>query len=120
MARFQQGRLEPGRAQPGMQPLRQGPSLQPDPRHRQTKLTEEVNQRLRLARHLGFPDNLPARVHHAHAAVFQLHVDPGVVLHGCSLLMLGAEILGPRFIHHHSQGTAHSARQLPAEAHYGI
>ena len=73
-AGLEQHDLEPGLRQAGVQPLRQRPGLEPDPRHHQAELAEEPNQRLRLARHLGLADDPSAAIHHAHAALFQRHV----------------------------------------------
>ena len=64
---------------------------------------EEPDQRLGLTRHLGLPDDPPGPIHHAHAALFQRHVDPGIMLHGCPSMMPGADPFGPR-THHHSEG----------------
>jgi hypothetical protein len=94
--RLQQHGLEARFGQAGVQPLRQGSGLEPDPGQRQAELAEEVDQRLRLARHLRLTDDPAGGIHHAHAAPFQRDVDPGIVLHGCPSLMLGADPLGPR------------------------
>ena len=83
-----------------MKPLRQGAGLQADPGQRQAELPEEGDQRLRLARHLGFADDPARPVDHAHAAPFQRDVDPGIVLHGCPSMMPGADPFGPRSRHH--------------------
>ena len=53
MPGFQQDRLQPGLAQAGVQPLRQGADLQPDPRQNQTSLLEALDQRIWLIGHLG-------------------------------------------------------------------
>jgi hypothetical protein len=58
--------------------------LEPDPRHYQAELAEEPNQRLRLTRHLGLSDHPSGPIHHTQAALFQRHVDPGIMLHGLS------------------------------------
>ena len=63
--------------------------------------------------------DLARRIHRAHAALFQRQVDPGIIVRGCSALMLGADQLGPRFSHHPSEGQAPN-QPLPLEAHYGI
>jgi hypothetical protein len=60
----------------------------------------------------------PGPVHHAHAALFQRHVDPGIMLHGCPSRMLGADPFGPRS-HHHPEGQP-PTRHASAQAHYGI
>jgi hypothetical protein len=80
---LQQHRLEPGLGKALVEPLRQGPGLEADAGQRQTELTEETDERLRLARHLGLAHDPPGAVDHAHAAPLQRHVDPGIVLHGC-------------------------------------
>src|SRR5438309_8157746 len=90
------GSPEAGRRQPGMQPLRQRTSLQANPSEYQTAIAKERDQRLRLARDLLLADDLSGRVHHAHAAQFQRHVDCGKILHGCPSSMLGADPFGPR------------------------
>jgi hypothetical protein len=86
-----------------VQPLRQGAGLQADARQRQSEVVQEADQRLRLAGHLRLAHDPPRGVHHAHAALFQRHVDPGIMVHGCPSMMLGADHLGPRPSHHHSE-----------------
>jgi hypothetical protein len=88
---LEQHDLEPGLRQASMQPLRQRSGLDPDPRHHQAVPAEEPSQRLGLTRHPGLPDNPSGPIHHAHAALFQRHVDPGIMLHGCPSRMLGAD-----------------------------
>src|SRR3954451_6745982 len=63
---------------------------------RQAESPEEVDERLRLARHLRLAHDPARRVDHAHAAPFQGDVDPGIVLHGCPSMMPGADPFGPR------------------------
>jgi hypothetical protein len=87
-----------------MQPLRQRAGLQPDPCHRNAKPAKPGDQRLRLARHLRLTHDPARSVNHANAAVFQRHVDPSKMLHGCPSMMPGADPFGPRFKHHHSEG----------------
>ena len=101
-----------------MQPLRQRSGLDPDPSHHQAELAEEPNQCLGLTRHPGFSDDPSGAIHHAHAALFQRHVDPGIMLHGCPSTMLGADPFGPRS-HHHPEGQP-PAWHASAQAHYGI
>ena len=71
----------------------------------------------RSTRHLGLHDP-PGSIHHAHAALFQRHVDPGIMHPWLSLETLGADPLGPRS-HHHSEGQP-PRRHVLAQAHYGI
>src|SRR5712691_10765280 len=59
-----------------------------------------------------------APIHHAHAAQFQRHVDPGKMLHDCPPMMLGADQLGPRFTP--SLWRTVTPPGILAEAHYGI
>jgi hypothetical protein len=54
-----------------IKPLRQRPSLKSDPGEPKPERTEPVDQRLRFARHLGFPDDLAVRVDNAHVRAFQ-------------------------------------------------
>src|SRR3712207_8695047 len=53
-------RSVPRGGEPGVQPLREWPGLQPNPRHRHLEPGEEPDQRLRPAAHLGL-SNDPAR-----------------------------------------------------------
>src|SRR6266446_4087454 len=50
-----------------IEPLRQRPRLKSDPGELKPERTEPADQRLRFAHHLGLPDDLAARVDHAHA-----------------------------------------------------
>src|SRR5712692_60595 len=50
-----------------IEPLRQRPRLKSDPGQPKPERTEPADQRLRLARHLGLPDDLAAGVDNAHA-----------------------------------------------------
>jgi len=50
-----------------IEPLRQRPRLKSDPGEPKPERTEPADQRLRFAHHLGLPDDLAARVDHAHA-----------------------------------------------------
>jgi hypothetical protein len=84
------------RAQPGVQPLRQRPGLEPDPLERQAGATQEGRERLRLAVRLALAHDLARPVDHAHAARLQRNVDPGEVPHGRPSAMPGADQLGPR------------------------
>src|SRR3712207_1467373 len=79
-----------------MEPLRQGTGLQADAGEWQVEPDQESDQRFRLAGHLCLADDPTRGVHHAHAAVFQRHVDPSIMVHGCASMMLGADPLGPR------------------------
>ena len=81
MPRFQQHRVEPSLAQTIVEPLRQRAGFQADTGGRQPELAQKANQRLGLARHLGFAHDLAGRVQHAQAAQLQRHVDPNMVLH---------------------------------------
>src|SRR5467141_1809347 len=54
-----------------IEPLRQRPRLKSDPGEFKPERTEPADQCLRFAHHLGLPDDLAARVDHAHARVFQ-------------------------------------------------
>src|SRR3954463_15146259 len=72
------------------------PGLQPDPCHRKAEPAKPGDQRLRLARHLRLAHNPARGVDHANAAVFQRHVDPSKMLHGCPSMMPGADPFGPR------------------------
>src|ERR671913_1687939 len=100
------------------EPLRERPGFQPDPDQRQAELAEEADQRLRLARYLGLANDPAAAVDHAHAAQFQRHVDPGIMLHGCPSMMPGADPFGPR-TRHHFEGQP-PRQSEPAWARYGI
>ena len=89
---------KPGPGQAGVQPLRQRAGLQPDPGHRQAEPAEE--QATSASGSLAtFASRTirPVGVDHAHAAPFQRHVDPGIVLHGCPSMMPGADPFGPRY-----------------------
>src|SRR5262245_49849749 len=92
---LEQHHVEPGPYQAGMKPLRQRPGFQADPDQRRTEFPEEDDQRLGLARHLGLAHDPSMRIDHAEAASFQGHVDPGIVFHGCPLMMSGADPFGP-------------------------
>ena len=83
--------------QTGVQPLRQRPGLQPDPRPAAGRAAARSRSAPR-ARWRPWPRarSAPVGVDHAHAALFQRHVDPDIVLHGCPSMMLGADPLGPR------------------------
>ena len=70
-----------------MQPLRQRPCFEADPRGSAGLVPEPGDQRLRLACHLRLADHLPGRVHHANARLFQRHVDPNILIHGRPSMM---------------------------------
>src|SRR5437762_465162 len=86
-----------------MQPLRQRPRFQPDPRHPSLQPAEEPDKGLRLARHFCLAHDLAEAIHHAHAAVFQRHVDPGEILHHCAPCCL-EPTNSDSASHHHSGG----------------
>ncbi len=69
--RLQQLDRKAGCPHPRIQPLRKRPGLQADPHQAQTCRPEPRNQRLRLARHLPLPHDLPVRIHNANTRAFQ-------------------------------------------------
>src|SRR3954451_2048019 len=71
------------------------PGLQPDPCPRKVEPAKPGDQRLRLARHLRLAHDPARGVDHANAAVFQRHVNPSKMLHGCPSMMLAADPFGP-------------------------
>ena len=52
--------------------------------------THECRQGFGITRNLAFSKNLALSVHHTDVALFQRTVDPGVIVHGRPLMMLGA------------------------------
>jgi hypothetical protein len=68
---LEQFNWQPGIAHARIEPLRQRPSLQPDPRHSNPQTAKPSNQDLGLARHLGFAHDPPARVDNADARAVQ-------------------------------------------------
>ena len=54
-----------------IQPLRQRPGFQSDPRQAEAKRREPDDQHRRLARNLALAHDLAARIHNANARAFQ-------------------------------------------------
>jgi hypothetical protein len=75
--------------EPGMQPLRQRARLQADPLEDEPEIAKKRHQRLRRAQHLDLTHEPTLAIHNTHAALFQRHVDPGKIPHGCPSAMLG-------------------------------
>ena len=100
-------RAAPPRTRPAVRPAcshcDSGPASSPIRVTDHAELAEEPTSASGSLGHLGLADDPPGRIDHAHAALFQRHVDPGIMLHGCPSMMPGADPLGPR-THHHSEG----------------
>ena len=109
---------KPGPARPACNHCDSGPASSPTRASGRPSSPEEVDERLRLARHLRLAHDPAGGIHHAHAAPFQGDIDPGMVLHGCPSLMPGADPLGPR-PRHHSEGQPPRRSPL-AQARYRI
>src|SRR5512139_1985942 len=80
---LQKNGFKTGRAQSGMQPLRQRSGFKPNPRYRKVKILDKRHECIRVARDLGLLHNLPFRIHNTDAREFQRHVDPSIMIHGC-------------------------------------
>jgi hypothetical protein len=65
--------------------------FQADPFHRHPARGEERNQLLRLACHARFAHKAAGIIDDADSSLFQRHVQPGKVTHGCSSSMLVAD-----------------------------
>jgi hypothetical protein len=89
VAGLEQHRLKTGFDQSGLEPLRQRPGFQADAHQRQSEAPQKGDQRRGLAGDLGLAHDPAGGVDHAHAALFQRHVNPGIVIHGCPSLCLG-------------------------------
>jgi len=71
---LEQHRFVAGSDQSSVEPLRQRPGLQANPRNLQILASQEVDQGFRLARYLRFTHHLASRVDHAHTRLFQRHI----------------------------------------------
>src|SRR5215212_11605764 len=82
MPGLEQDDLKASLRQGGVEPLRQGPGLQPDAHDLDLQGGEVAHQSLRLRGHLRLADDLACPIHDANRRLVQGHVQTGIVLHG--------------------------------------
>src|SRR3954453_11465321 len=82
MPGLEQDDLKASLRQGGVEPLRQGPGLEPDAHDLDLQGGEGAHQSLRPRAHLRLADDLARPIHDANRRLFQGHVQTGIVLHG--------------------------------------
>jgi len=118
VSRLQKNRFKPSPGQAGVQPLRQRPRFEADPRNREAKPFKALDEHFRFARDLDFPHNLAASVDNAHARPLQRHIDSSMMFRTCPPFRdVGVESTRTPFPSYRGTATSRLAR---SRTHYVI